>query len=204
MPNVVFSGSLIAPEGSQIYQKYITPLQRCDDLPFIVFSGSDKSMQNIKDFILNIYHCFRNQPPCYEMMIQRDVSQIFEYIYLNINTFPRHKSNRIQLINQIRLQKMLDFIYTHYQEQISLKDLAQAANVSRSEVGRCFNAFMNCSPIEILIRHRLQIACKMLAEKIYTVEEVCNFCGFNSVNYFRRQFKAKYGITPGKYCALGK
>ena len=99
---------------------------------------------------------------------------------------------------------MLDFIYTHYQKQISLKDLAQAANVSRSEAGRCFNSFMNCSPIEFLIRHKLQIAYKMLAEKIYTVEEVCNFCGFNSVNYFRRQFKAKYGITPGKYCALGK
>ena len=204
MPNIVFSGSLVAPEGSQIYKKYITPLQQRNELPFIVFSGSDKALQNIRDFILNIYHCFRNQPPCYEMMIQRNVSQIFEYIYSNINTFPRHKSNRIQLINQIRLQKMLDFIYTHYQKQISLKDLAQAANVSRSEAGRCFNSFMNCSPIEFLIQHKLQIAYKMLAEKIYTVEEVCNFCGFNSVNYFRRQFKAKYGITPGKYCTLGK
>ena len=138
------------------------------------------------------------------MMIQRNVSQIFEYIYSNINTFPRHKSNRIQLVNQIRLQKMLDFIYTHYSEQISLKDLARAANVSRSEAGRCFNAFMNCSPIEMLIRHRLRIACKMLAEKIYNVEEVSNLCGFNSVNYFRRQFNAKYGVTPGKYCSLGK
>ena len=31
MPNVVFAGSLIAPEGSQIYQKYIAVLQQCDD-----------------------------------------------------------------------------------------------------------------------------------------------------------------------------
>ena len=28
MPNIVFSGSLVAPEGSQIYKKYITPLQQ--------------------------------------------------------------------------------------------------------------------------------------------------------------------------------
>ena len=46
--------------------------------------------------------------------------------------------------------------------------------------------------------------CRIPSILTYTVEEVCNFCGFNSVNYFRRQFKAKYGITPGKYCALGK
>lgn len=99
---------------------------------------------------------------------------------------------------------MLDFIYSHYSGHISLKDLARAANVSRSEAGRCFKAFMNCSPIEKLIRHRLQMAYKMLAEGIYTVEEVSNSCGFNSVNYFRRQFKAKYGIAPRKHCNLGK
>lgn len=204
MPNVVFSGSLIAPEGSQIYQKYITPLLQCDDLPFIVFPADDQSLQNMRERIRSIYHCFRTQPLCYEMTIQREISLIFEYIYSNTATFPRHKSKRIQLINQIRLQKMLDFIYSHYREQISLEDLARAARVSRSEAGRCFKAFMNSSPVEILIEHRLQMAHKMLSEKIYTVEEVSQDCGFNSVNYFRKQFKTKYGITPGKYCKLSK
>lgn len=204
MPNVVFSGSLIAPEGSQIYKNYIMPLQQCDDLPFIVFPAGDQSLQNINALIQDIYHCFRNQVSCYEMRIQRDISLIFEFIYTNIDRFPRYKSNRIQLVNQIRLQKMLDFIYTHYQEQITLEALARAANVSRSEAGRCFKAFMNSSPVEILIQHRLQMAQKMLSEKIYTIEEVSDSCGFNSVNYFRKQFKAKYGITPGKYCSLGK
>ncbi len=155
LPNIVFSGSLIAPEGSQIYKKYIMPFQQCDDLPFVVFSNKNESLKNINNLIQDIYHCFRNQPPCYEMMIQRNISYIFEYIYLNINILPRYKSNRIQLINQIRLQKMLDLIYTHYNGHISLKDLARTANVSRSEVGRCFKALMNCSPIEILIQHRL-------------------------------------------------
>lgn len=198
MPNVVFSGSLIAPEGTQIYKKYIAPLQQCDDLPFIVFS-SNRSLQRINELIQDIYHCFRTQVLCSEMRIQRDISCIFEYIYSNLNTFPRHKSNRIQLVNQIRLQKMLNFIYSHYREHISLEDLSRAANVSRSEAGRCFKAFMNVSPVEVLIRYRLQTARKMLSEKIYTVDEISHACGFNSVNYFRRQFKARYGISPGEY-----
>lgn len=199
LPNIVFSGSLIAPEGSQIYQKYILPVQQCDDLPFVVFPKENKNLQTIQNLIQQIYHCFRTQPPCYELMIQRAASSIFEYIFLKIDTFPRYPSNRIQLINQIRMQKMLDFIHHHYSGHISLNDLARAANVSRSEVGRCFKAFMNRSPIEILIRHRLQIAHKMLAEGIYTVEEISNACGFSSVNYFRRQFKSKYGIPPSAF-----
>ena len=198
-PNIVFSGSLIAPEGSHIYKKYIMPFQQCDDLPFVLFSSKNENLKIINNLIRGIYHCFRDQPPCYEMIIQRNVSCIFEYIYLNIKTLPRYKSNRIQLVNQIRLQKMLDFIHSHYSGHISLKDLARAANVSRSEVGRCFKEFMNGSPIEILIQHRLQAASKMLSEGIYTIEEVSTSCGFNSVNYFRRKFKTKYGITPSAF-----
>lgn len=37
MPNIVFSGALIASETSDIYQKYIQPVANCDALPFIVF-----------------------------------------------------------------------------------------------------------------------------------------------------------------------
>ena len=204
MPNVVFSGSMIAPEGSLLYEKYLSPLRQCDDLPFVVFSSGDRSIQNIHDFISDIYSCFRTPVPCGEMRIQRNISSILEYIYSNMSRFPRYTSNRVRLIHQIRLQKMLDFIYTHYQEQITLKDIAHAGNVSRSEAGRCFKTFINSSPIEVLIQHRLQIAGKMLAEKIYTVKEISDFCGFNSVNYFRRQFKTKYGVTPGKVPYLGK
>ena len=38
MPNIVFSGTLIAPEGGTIYQKYIRPIAQCDTLPFIDFA----------------------------------------------------------------------------------------------------------------------------------------------------------------------
>jgi AraC-like DNA-binding protein len=204
MPNVVFSGSLIAPEGSLIHEKYISPLLQCDDLPFILFPAGDSSLQKIHDLIADIYRCFRTAVPCREMAVQRNVSCLMEYIYTHRERFPRYRSDRIRLVHQIRLQKMLDFIYSHYREQITLGDIARAGNVSRSEAGRCFRALMDTSPIEVLIRHRLQTAFQMLSEKIYTVKEISDLCGFNSVNYFRRQFKSEYGVTPGKGRCLGK
>ena len=35
MPNIVFSGALIASETSDIYQKYIQPVANCDALPLL-------------------------------------------------------------------------------------------------------------------------------------------------------------------------
>ena len=57
---------------------------------------------------------------------------------------------------------MLTFIYEHYGETITLKEIANAAHISRSEAGRCFQTYLGCSPIEALIQYRLQTARRLL------------------------------------------
>ena len=41
MPNVVFSGAVVAPETCRIYGKYIQPVASCDTLPFILFDKKE-------------------------------------------------------------------------------------------------------------------------------------------------------------------
>ena len=96
------------------------------------------------------------------------------------------------------------FIYQHYAETITLEDIAKAADISRSEAGRCFKTYMGCSPVEALIQYRLQTAHRMLNEKAHTLQQVSDACGFNSVNYFSRQFRKKYGYSPSQYNVIGK
>ena len=112
--------------------------------------------------------------------------------------------NSIEINNQIRLQKMLTFIYENYADSVTLEDISKAANISRSEAGRCFRKYMGCSPIEALISYRLQTAHRLLGEKALSLSEISFACGFNSVNYFSRQFKKVYGYTPRQSCDLGK
>ena len=63
---------------------------------------------------------------------------------------------------------------------------------------------MGISPVDALIKYRLQMAYRMLNENIYTLQEISFACGFNSVNYFSRQFKKNYGYAPGQNEKLGK
>ena len=99
---------------------------------------------------------------------------------------------------------MLSYIYEHYTETVTLEDISNAANISRSEAGRCFNTYMGCSPIDALIQHRLQMAQKLLNEKTQTLQQISYACGFNSVNYFSRQFKKTYGYSPRQRDTKGK
>lgn len=204
MPNIVFSGAIVAPEASGVYQKYILPIKQCDALPFIVFRYEDSCHKEVNCLIKNIYNCLGEKKQCYELTVQRALSCIFEYIFCNFDDLPKHNTTRIQINNQIRIQKMLSFIYEHYAEAITLEDIAHSANISRSEAGRCFNSYMEISPVDALIKYRLQIAYRMLNENIYTIQEISQACGFNSANYFSRQFKKIYGCTPSKYSNMGK
>ena len=204
MPNIVFSGTLAAPETSVIYQKYILPVIGCGTLPFIVFRHDEPDHSEVLRLIGEIYTAFREQDVCFEMTVQRNISRIFEYICRSFDSLPRSEESRIQLTAQIRIQKMLTYIYEHYAEAVTLEDIAGAANISRSEAGRCFQTYMNCSPVDALIRHRLQTARRLLNETTLTLQEISYDCGFHSVNYFSRQFKKLYGYAPSKNRTLGK
>lgn len=204
MPNIVFSGILIAPEASALYQKYILPVIRCDTLPFIVFRRADDFSAEIRRSIRETYQLMRGKEYCHELAIQRNISSIFEFIARNFEKLPKSEATRIQISNQVRLQKMLTFIYENYAGEITLEDIAAAADISRSEAGRCFKAYMGCSPVSALIGHRLQIAHQLLNEKALTLQQISDACGFNSVNYFSRQFKKTFGYAPSQIRSLGK
>ena len=202
IPILLFSGDAIAPEHSTIYQKYIQPIAQCDRLPFLVFRRH--SHPAVNHLIQDTFRLLDQAAPCYELAVQRNISHIFEYLFCHFDAFPKSDAARVQLKSQIRLQKMLRYIYEHYAEPITLADLAQAAHISRSEAGRCFHTYLGCSPIDALIQYRLQTARRLLREGSLTLQEISFACGFNSVNYFSRQFKKTYGYAPSQDGLLGK
>lgn len=204
MPVIVFSGTLIAPETSAIYQKYIAPVADCTSLPFVVFRRQEDWCGEIHCLVDEIFTSLRQQNDCYEMVVQRDLNRLFELLFHHFDTLPKVPATRIQLRTQVRVQKMLDYIYTHYAEPVTFADIAGAASVSRSEAARCFHEYMDCSPVNALIRYRLQTAHRLLHDTSLTVQEISASCGFHSVNYFRRQFRKIYGYTPGYIRNLGK
>ena len=204
MPNIVFSGDAIAPENSEINRKYIQPIARCDALPFIVFDRTVGWKDEVDGLIKDIYSLMREEGPCYEMAVQRNLSKIFEYLFLHFNSLPRSESTRIQINAQIRMRKMLSYIREHYAEPVTLNDIAKAANIGRSEAGRCFQTYMGCSPVDALIRHRLQIAHGLIGDTTLTLQEISDSCCFHSVQYFIRCFRKRYGYTPGQYRNMGK
>ena len=204
VPNIVFAGTIVAPEDSTISRKYIQPVRMCTGLPFVLFRHEDKSCAQVHEAVRWIYSSLEDERPCHEMTVQRNLNTVFEYLALHLDTLPRVEASRVQISMQVRIQQMLAFIHEHYAEDMTLNDIARSANISRSEAGRCFKAYMGCSPVDALIQFRLRMARDMLRDTEESLSGICFACGFHSANYFSRQFRRYYGCSPREIRNLGK
>ena len=199
LQNIVYSATVIAPEMSPVFQKYIQPVYQDDTLPCIVFRHDDERHKAVRRSVNIIFSAMRDCENCYEMSVQRELINLFEHIIRHFDEWPRAQSSRIQMKTRIRVQRMIVYIHQHYAQEVTLADIANAADISRSEAARCFRTYMNLSPIEFLVRYRAENAHEMLWDSAKTISEIAMECGFNSANYFSRQFKRIYQMTPGEF-----
>jgi AraC-like DNA-binding protein len=91
------------------------------------------------------------------------------------------------------------FLKGNLYRDISVEEMADVMNLSRSYFTGIFSREMGMSPRIYLENLRLKTALDVLFEKGVTIKETATRCGIYDVNYFCRLFKKRYGISPGKY-----
>lgn len=100
-----------------------------------------------------------------------------------------------------RMKAFLQYIGTHYAEEISLDQLAESASVSKSECMRCFKKSVQMTPYKYLMEYRLSKACDLLRSTDRPIGTIALDVGFRQTSHFGKCFKEKTGFTPREYRA---
>lgn len=98
-----------------------------------------------------------------------------------------------------KVKRAIDYIHLNYQEDIRLADLAERAGVSNHYLCRLFKKYTSYTPINYLIKIRLDIAIDLLKNSDYNISEIAEMVGFEDVYYFSRLFKKRMGISPSHF-----
>jgi TolB-like protein/AraC-like DNA-binding protein len=83
-------------------------------------------------------------------------------------------------------------------EQFGVSELAEAMNMSRSNLLRKVKKATNLSVSQLISQVRLQRAMELLRTTSLNVSEVSHRVGFNSTSYFTKCFREYYGYPPGE------
>ena len=92
-----------------------------------------------------------------------------------------------------------EYIDLHWQENISLRTLADLIQKSPVQTIRIFQRDWGDTPNSYLQKQRLNFACQCLENTDYSVKEVASMLDFSDEFYFSNWFKERTGTAPTFY-----
>lgn len=128
-------------------------------------------------------------------------SVVYEFLYLlyrdhshKITPEIKEKENR----NFERMEEIIQYVKTHYKQEISLNDAAELIHVSPEYFCRLFKKHTGQTFMEYLNAVRLIHFHKELFSTDYSITDLMARNGLTNYKVFIRSFKDTYGTTPGK------
>ena len=113
-------------------------------------------------------------------------------------------SNRYSVSSEVKVNSIssaVNYLNSHFNEEISQKKLADMCGFSTDYFGRLFKKEMGVNFSNYLLSLRLDCAARLLISGA-NAQEACFGCGFSSFNWFSTAFSRRFGVPPKKYALL--
>ena len=96
------------------------------------------------------------------------------------------------------VQAALKEITQNYREA-SLSNVAREYGVSLAYVSECVRAQTGRTYKELLQKHRMETAARMLRRSDMNIQQIISLVGYENTSYFYRLFHERYGLSPREY-----
>lgn len=152
---------------------------------------------------------------CYAMLAENETNQVGKYFMLKSyliqflllivreNAGPQPKQEGYNFDTHYKsyvVNQIVTYLDAHYNEKISLDRIAQNMYLSPVYISKIFKEETGESPINYLIKIRLEKAKDMLsAPKAESIKTIANDVGYEDAYHFSKLFKKYYGISPLHY-----
>jgi AraC family transcriptional regulator len=201
----------ILPEMiSAVVADYLQPGCPFPDHELDIFFNSDSFTENqysvhcnhIGNFLLQLDKILLENP-----FYQHEFTQEFYYalsekivadhipIYRQLQAIPALKSaTRKDLLKRVMRGK--DWMDAHFNEKVEIETIAKEACISPYHFFRLFKAVYQLSPLQYLIKKRLESAHQLLKRERVPVSVAARESGFSDIYTFSKAFKKVYGEAP--------
>jgi two-component system, response regulator YesN len=127
--------------------------------------------------------------------LEAKIRRTFRFILMEIQS--ANEQEKLSMSDQLA-----SFIYEHYDQDISLTDLAEHFNLTSSYISTIFKTNLGENFKDFLNQHRIQKAKGILETEDVKIHQVAERVGYNNVNTFIRIFKKYVGLSPGQFQAM--
>ncbi len=186
-PSILMSSVTVEMEA-------IRPIIDNPELPYLRFRYISNFTKEMYDLMIDL--------PDY----RHNAFEITKRLFLMWELFMKKISEYGQMTEEagydprmMSFKTMLHFMNNNYKESLTLEQIANTGNVSKSQCNNLFNQFVGESPINYLMHLRSRKVAEHLRSGSFTLKQIAEMTGFNGVSYMSETFKKFFGQSPRDY-----
>ena len=183
-------------ENSILNTKYVKFITSNALWSSLILEKNVSWQQEILTCMNQIYELSLTAPEDFELQVHMLLLHIWQRLYQYFSAQPSSAPKPKQHLQ--RLRDILLFIERHYNQEISLDDVAKTANICKSECCRFFKKHMGITIFDYVLYLRIQNSLPLL-KKSDSITEVAAMVGFSSPSYYSQIFKRYMKCTPMEY-----
>ncbi len=161
---------------------------------YAVTCTEDSKIPNI---ILNMCEISKNyNPSCSDDIVL--LRELYSLLYTFIKEFPKEFEYKDKELHTY-IQEAINFINSNYMNSITINEVANHVNLSRSYLYKMFIKNLKVSPQKYLINLRMYKATLLLKSTKLPIGEVANKVGYTDSLLFSKTFSKYFSMSPLNY-----
>lgn len=191
-PKLVSSSDLLA-------KKYVTPIIESGAIESLCYPPGTRENAAAARIMRQLMMLREHAGPSYEMEVLSCLHHFWSFLFQQCEPLLTSGTAAPADSDVLLQKKMVSYIYQHYQDALTLDEIAASGNMSRSKCCALFRRYLQQSPIDFLNAYRLKVSCNLLSNTRESISQIALSCGFNHPSYFSKLFARYFKMTPGEY-----
>lgn len=166
-------------------------------------TAKDRCFEKVRDLLQEMYSLWEAESNGWYLRCKVDLLQIVALL-AEEGLLAGRQETATGEERVMQMKRLLSFLEEHYQEKLTLAEIAAEMNRNSQYLCRYFKETMGITMMEYLNRYRVEQAAALLTDTDKKVLTISLECGFENFSYFIRRFRQYKGMTPMAWRKLVK
>ena len=197
---IFFLPELVYNPGSQSIEfEYLRPFYYASIKQGNIVPASDLEGAWFYELIEKLYHELVSKQPYYQLAIKAYFSEMLLILTRRLTHVASINTHERRLQDFYRLKEVIDFLHNHYQEKITLENVAAMANMSYTYFCKYFRRVTGRSLTDYILLMRIDRAKELFLSEDWSITMVAFEVGFESHSYLYLVFNRLTHLSPNEF-----